>query len=98
MWGEEGVGEIGLEAPASKEDDSMEEEEERGERERLKIINLCLFLFVRDMYLEVMGCKSTELESPSSTLLSGPYPLSFWVSMVSLMVWMGMDISVRGEV
>ena len=28
--------------------------------------------------LGVMGCKSTELESPSSTLLSGPYPLSFW--------------------
>ena len=97
MWGEEGVGEIGMEAPASKEDDSMEDEE-RGERERLKIINLCLLLFVRDMYLEVMGCKSTELESPSSTLLSGPYPLSFWVSLMSLMAMVWMDISVRGEV
>ena len=50
MWGEEGVGEIGLEAPASKEDDSMEEEEERGERERLTTINLCLF-FVCERYV-----------------------------------------------
>ena len=50
------------------------------------------------MYLGVMGCKSTELESPSSTLLSGPYPLSFWVSLMSLMVMVWMDISVRGEV
>ena len=35
----EGAGEMGMEAPASKEDDSMEEEE-RGERERLTTINL----------------------------------------------------------
>ena len=42
MWGVEGVGEIGLDAPASKEDDSMEDEE-RGERERLTTINHCLF-------------------------------------------------------
>ena len=49
MWGVEGVGEIGMEAPASKEDDSMEDEE-RGERERLTTINLCLF-FVCERYV-----------------------------------------------
>jgi len=58
--GREGPGEIGVELPARKEEDSIDEEES-GERDRLG----------------VMGCKSTELESPSSTLLSGPYPLSF---------------------
>ena len=87
MRGLEGAGEIGMEAPASNED-SMEDEE-RGERERLTTINVVVFVCER--YLGVMGCKSTELESPSSTLLSGPYPLSFCVSVMSLMlmVWMG---------
>lgn len=60
MWGRDGPGEVGVEVPANKEADSMEDEE-RGESERLGEI----------------GCRSTELESPSSTLLSGPYPLSF---------------------
>lgn len=57
---------------------------------------------MRDLYLGVMGCKSTELESPSSTLLSGPYPLSFWVRWWSTLlldcIETGTGISRWGEV
>ena len=46
-WDEvDGSGEIGMEAPGSKEDESMEDEE-RGERERLLNNNQSFFLVVR---------------------------------------------------
>ena len=41
-------------------------------------MNVILQKVKRKWDLGEIGCKSTELESPSSTLLSGPYPLSFW--------------------
>ena len=44
MWGMDGPGEVGVEVPANKEADSMEDEE-RGESERLAAVHFILIDF-----------------------------------------------------
>ena len=44
MWGRDGPGEVGVEVPANKEADSMEDEE-RGESERLAAVHFILIDF-----------------------------------------------------